>query len=234
MADRGGRGRGRGGRGRGRGWGWDQGGQDRGHASPRGGGRGAPRVGYQAPPSGQAFDMRALASAAGDLSRPQGGRGGVRGGPRGRGGRGRGGRGRGRGRPVKTENYDVVSTRPSLDFKKEGCSGTQVELLTNYLGFHKCPNKCLFKYRVDFKADVQGELETFTKKRLFSRLAAQLPPFLFDGSMLYLPTKTSALKHTSSLDGGQAVPIELRLISELHPTDNDYVHVSVKSSCDDT
>ena len=217
MADRGGRGRGQG-RGRGRG------GQDRGRGAPRGGGRGGGgrggggRGGYQTP-SGQAFDMSALASAAGDISRP---RGGARGGPR----RGRGGRGRGRGRPVKTENYDVVSTRPSLDFKKEGSSGTAIELLTNYLGFHKCPEKCLFKYRVDFKANVQGELETFTKKKLFSRLAATLPPYLFDGSMLYLPTKIFELKHTSSLDGGQAVPIELRLISELHPTDNDYVHVS--------
>lgn len=217
MADRGGRGRGQG-RGRGRG------GQDRGRGAPRGGGRGGGgrggggRGGYQTP-SGQAFDMSALASAAGDISRP---RGGARGGPR----RGRGGRGRGRGRPVKTENYDVVSTRPSLDFKKEGSSGTAIELLTNYLGFNKCPEKCLFKYRVDFKANVQGELETFTKKKLFSRLAATLPPYLFDGSMLYLPTKIFELKHTSSLDGGQAVPIELRLISELHPTDNDYVHVS--------
>ena len=208
----------RGGRGRGRGQGWGRGGQDRGRGTPRGGSRGGGRGGYQTP-SGQAFDMSALASAAGDISRP---RGGARGGPRG----GRGGRGRGRGRPVRTENYDVVSTRPSLDFKKEGSSGTVIELLTNYLGFNKCPDKCLFKYRVDFKANVQGELETFTKKKLFSRLAAKLPPFLFDGSMLYLPAKISELKHTSSLDGGQAVPIELRLISELHPTDNDYVHVS--------
>ena len=208
----------RGGRGRGRGQGWGRGGQDRGRGAPRGGSRGGGRGGYQTP-SGQAFDMSALASAAGDISRPQGG---VRGGPR----RGRGSRGRGRGRPVRTENYDVVSTRPSQDFKKEGSSGTVIELLTNYLGFNKRPEKCLFKYRVDFKANVQGELETFTKKKLFSRLAIKLPPFLFDGSMLYLPTKISELKHTSSLDGGQAVPIELRLISELHPTDNDYVHVS--------
>ena len=36
------------------------------------------------------------------------------------------------------------------------------------------------------------------------------------------------LKYTSSLEGAsESVEIELRLISELHPTDNDYVHVSI-------
>ena len=102
-----------------------------------------------------------------------------------------------------------------------------MDLYTNYLGFSKCPDQCLYKYRVDFKSN-QGELETYLKKKLFSRLAQRLPPYLFDGSMLYLPSKVTELNYTSSIDGGGApVPIELRLISELHPTDNDYVHVSI-------
>ena len=109
---------------------------------------------------------------------------------------------------------------------KTGSTGQPVDLYTNYLGFSKCPDQCLYKYRVDFKSN-QGELETYLKKKLFSRLAARLPPYLFDGSMLYLPSKVTELNYTSSIEGGGApVPIELRLISELHPTDNDYVHVS--------
>ena len=63
--------------------------------------------------------------------------------------------------------------------------------MSNYLGFKKSPDTCLYKYRVDFRSKVQGELETYTKKKLFGRLAQRLPPYLFDGSMLYLPSKVT-------------------------------------------
>lgn len=161
----------------------------------------------------------------------RGGRGDNRGARGGRGGNFRG-RGRGRGRPERDPNYDVVCTRPETDgqrMDKKGKSGTPMNLITNYIGFKKRPDACLFKYRVDFKSKQDGELETYIKKNIFKRLRAQLPPFLFDGTMCYLPQKTKQTKFTSTFEGiggaNTPVDIELRVISELHPTDNDYVHV---------
>lgn len=101
------------------------------------------------------------------------------------------GRGGARGRRERREVYDVVPTRPAALVDKRGTSGAPVELMSNYLGFKKSPDTCLYKYRVDFRSKVQGELETYTKKKLFGRLAQRLPPYLFDGSMLYLPSKVT-------------------------------------------
>ena len=74
------------------------------------------------------------------------------------------------------------------------------------------------------------------KKTLFSRLKAQLPAYLFDGTMCYLPSKIeNNSKYNVTFEGrggakDKHVEIELRLINELHPSDNDYVHVSVNHS----
>ena len=154
---------------------------------------------------------------------------------RGRGGRGaRGARARGRGgrggpRPQRDPNYDVVSTRPEALENKKGSSGTAVELFTNYLGFKKKAETCLYKYRVDFNCNSQEELDTWIKKQAFERLRAQIDNFLFDGSICYLPSRIKQTTYNSSYEVGKGggvnrVEIQLRLVNELHPTDNDYVH----------
>ena len=64
------------------------------------------------------------------------------------------------------------------------------------------------------------------------RIKKELPPYLFDGTMCYLPSKIdSGFKKSTIFEGrgdvkDKHVEIELRLINELHPSDNDYVHVS--------
>ena len=141
--------------------------------------------------------------------------------------RGRGARGRGRGQ--REANYDCVETRPKDLVNKKGTSGKPIALYTNYLGFKKTSDNCLFKYRVDFKTSFTDELDTWSKKTVFARLDKKLPPFLFDGSMAYLTSKIEKLAYTSGLTmktgGDKPVQVELRMISELHPSDNDYVHV---------
>ena len=106
--------------------------------------------------------------------------------------------------------------------------------MANYIGFQKRPDSCLLKYRVDFKSKESEDLETWIKKALFSRLQGKIPPFLFDGSMCYLPSRLTdgQTKFTVEFEGrgslkDKVVDIEFRLINELHPTDNDYVHVSM-------
>ena len=176
------------------------------------------------------MDFAALSRAAGDMSISDRGTGGGRGRGEGCGSRGRGARG-GRGKHEnRPTNYDVVSTRPA-SLEKKGSTGSPVALITNYIGIKKKPDSTLFKYRVDFRSKVSDELETWIKKTLFSRLKPQLPAYLFDGTMCYIPLKIENLKYNVTFEGcGGAkdnhVEIELRLINELRPSDNDYVHVS--------
>ena len=201
---------------------------DRGRGG-RGGGRGGDRGGHGGRGRGRgrggdiADGMNRM--DLGDGGRGRGGRGGARG--------ARGGRGRGRGarasRPARDPCYDVVKTRPEAMENKKGTSGTSIELYTNYLGFKKKSETCLFKYRVDFNAKAHEELDTWIKKQAFERLRAQLPPNLFDGSICYLPSRIKQTTYNSSYEvktgATNMVEITLRLVNELHPTDNDYVHV---------
>ena len=203
---------GRGGRGGDRGGGRGGRGGDRGG---RGGGRGR----------GQNFGGNDLSGGMSQMNLDGRGRGGPRGA---RGARGRG-RGRGGPRPQRDPNYDVVSSRPETLTDKKGTSGKAIELFTNYLGFKKKAETCLYKYRVDFNSKSQEELDTWVKKQAFERLRAQIDNFLFDGSICYLPSRIKQTVYNSSYEVGRGggtnrVEITLRLVNELHPTDNDYVH----------
>ena len=68
------------------------------------------------------------------------------------------------------------------------------------------------------------------------RIKKELPPYLFDGTMCYLPSKIDIGFKKSTIFEGRGdvkdkhVEIELRLINELHPSDNDYVHVRIFES----
>jgi len=156
--------------------------------------------------------------------------GGARGG--GGGDRGRGGGGE-RGRGGKRESkVDTVDTRPEhVKTNKQGTSGRQLQLTTNYFSFQQKPDTFLFQYRVDFTLD---EDRTFMKKALLRQHVATLPKYMFDGSILLCFLRLYAegadplvlFSRRKNGDGTEDdCNITIRLVGEIHSTDHHYLQL---------
>lgn len=125
---------------------------------------------------------------------------------------------------------DIIRTRPQHVVSKEGTSGNQVVLKTNYFRIKTKPQWSIYQYRVDFAPDIEL---TAVRKGILRQHKNLFNGYLFDGTVLYtlthFETKTIQAKR---LDGSD-IKIDIRFIKQTYMTEQaalQVLNVIVRSS----
>jgi len=134
------------------------------------------------------------------------------------------GRGATRGRRERAQEF-FVKTRPDKLETKQGTGGQEIAVAANYFELIAKPNWRLLQYRVDMSPNIE---DTRFRKGLLGEHRANLPKYMFDGTMLFTTAKLNAddkpiMLTSTSKKEGTIVKIEIRLVGEVQPTDFHYM-----------
>ena len=136
--------------------------------------------------------------------------------------------GRGATRGVR-DRFDrmVARTRPDHILSKQGSSGEQIGLKTNYFLLQsEVEGQRLLKYHVDFSLESIQDITSVKKALLYGlKDAGHLPHFITDGMHLFVMSKLDSdpkILETKTRKG-EDVTVKLRLVEELRPTDHHFI-----------
>ena len=137
------------------------------------------------------------------------------------------GLGRGATRGVRDRSDRLVlKTRPDHVTTKQGSSGTEIDLLTNYFKIQSRSDSRLLKYHAEFSLESIQDITSVKKALLYGLTeSGHLPNFIADGMHIYLTEKLDVDPKVleTKTRKGETVIIKLRLVEELRPTDQHFI-----------